>query len=131
MTNNSLQRSIQLMKLNHPKLRLLWAGAVLLGCCATLSTRADYQSTVLSQGPVGYWRLSETVRPVAPPILATNIGSVGAAANGDYLDAVRGALPGSIVSEPANPAVFFPAAVDGNRVQIPWAAEWNPTAALP
>jgi hypothetical protein len=47
---------------------------------ASFSARADYQSTVLSQNPVGYWRLNETTAP--PPPYAVNSGTLGAADNG-------------------------------------------------
>ena len=91
---------------------------------------ADYPTTVLSQGPVGYWRLNETVQPPVLPILATNIGSAGAAGNGTYNSALRGIKPGAIVSEPNNGAVGFSGITDGNRVRIPFDSRWNPTGPL-
>ena len=49
----------------------LWAAAVVL-----LGTRvpslADYQSAVLAQSPVGYWRLNDAVT-ATPEILDTDI----------------------------------------------------------
>ncbi|MCI0624958.1 MAG: hypothetical protein L0387_25510, partial [Acidobacteria bacterium] len=54
-------------------------GIVMLAFCAGLAVRADYPDTVLSQGPVGYWRLNETVQPPAPRP-AANTGSLGTAA---------------------------------------------------
>src|SRR5262249_43584229 len=91
---------------------------VLLLAVSSRPARADYSSTVLSQQPVGYWRLNETASPPVTPILATNTGSVGAAGNGTYIDCTRGALPSAIVSEPANRAVHFDG-LDGsdNRVR--------------
>ena len=52
------------------------AGVVLLAAAAAMPAYADYQSTVLSQGPFGYWRLNETL---APPqaVAVTNSGSLG------------------------------------------------------
>src|SRR5258708_3405684 len=104
--------------------------AMLALVVATLPAKADYQGTVLSQGPVGYWRLNETVQPPVGPIFATNIGSVGAAANGTYINAVRGVKPGAIVSEPASGAARFDGIIDGNRVRIPFQTQWNPTGPL-
>ncbi len=62
----------------------------LLACGAALTAKADYPSTVLSQGPVGYWRLNETTSP-PPPVQATNSGSLGTADNAFYVgDSPRG-----------------------------------------
>lgn len=104
---------------------LRFIGGALLTVAAVLSARADYQSTVLSQGPVGYWRLNETTQPPTPPVLATNAGSVGVAGNAQYVEAVRGVTPGAIVSQPNNGAVSLLAEVDGNRVRVPYRPEWN------
>jgi hypothetical protein len=72
------------MKTQTSKTRALLAGAALVALVATPLARAqDYQSTVLSQGPVGYWRLNETVQP-QPGTTANNAGSLGSAANGTY-----------------------------------------------
>jgi hypothetical protein len=103
------------------------AGAMLVMASATLASAADYPSTVLSQGPVGYWRLNETVQPTQPPFIAANSGTVGAGGNGEYRDVVRGALPGAIVSEPGNAAAKFLGLTDGNRVRIPYQPQWNQT----
>ena len=54
---------------------------------------SSYQSTVLSQGPVGYWRLNEQVQvpPVQP--IATNLGSLGSRGDGQY---ATGSLSGGV-----------------------------------
>ena len=57
------------------------AGTALLAAAAVLPVRADYQSTVLSQGPVGYWRLNESTQPPPPITTAVNTGSLGGAAS--------------------------------------------------
>src|SRR3974390_2274814 len=54
----------------------------------------DYQATVLSQGPVAYWRLDETHTPPAQPILATNLGSFGESLSGALLNGVIRGGPG-------------------------------------
>jgi hypothetical protein len=68
------------MKRHQKLLGLLACAALTL---AQNSARADYQSTVVSQGPVGYWRLNETLQP-PPGVAATNLGSLGTSANGSY-----------------------------------------------
>ncbi|MEJ0089804.1 MAG: LamG-like jellyroll fold domain-containing protein [Limisphaerales bacterium] len=57
---------------------------LLLALSATLTARADYQSTVLSQNPSGFYRLDGTLSP-QPNGGATNSGSLGAAANGTFV----------------------------------------------
>jgi hypothetical protein len=117
------------------KLNLLYAnhgltGALLVLAAAALPAWADYPSTVLSQGPVGYWRLNETTQPPVTP-LATNIGSVGANGDGTYIAANRGIQPGAIVSEPGERAVGFDGITGtSNRVRIPFQPQWNPTGPL-
>jgi hypothetical protein len=58
------------------------------------SARADYQSTVLSQNPAGYWRLNETTAP--PPLGIINSGTLGAADNGVPTGFPTKQLPGAI-----------------------------------
>lgn len=67
----------------------------LLGLSAMMTVGADYQSTVLSQGPVGYYRLNETVQPVSSEgAYATNSGSLGASADGTYVSSPVLGFPG-------------------------------------
>jgi hypothetical protein len=123
-----MKRKNKNMNLNsiHSRLRVPLGGAIVLAFFAALPARADYQSTVLGQSPAGYWRLNETTQPPTPPINATNAGSVGSpAGDGVYYNEVRGVTPGAIVSEPTSAAVQFTAAVDGNRVRIPYQPQWN------
>ena len=81
-------------------------GAVLLAWSVGLTVKAEYPLTILSQGPVGYWRLNETTQP-PPPRPAANSGSLAAVANGQYIfgDRVLDAIlrpqrgePGALVS---------------------------------
>ena len=118
------------MRLNTPIAKLIYAGTVLVATGAMVAAGADYSSTVLSQGPVGYWRLNETTHPPTLPILATNVGSVGPAGNGTYVAANRGVTPGAIVSEPSNAAVGFDGLLSSNRVRIPFQPQWNPAGPL-
>ncbi len=53
-----------------------------LTACAVAS---DYPTTILSQNPIGYYRLNELTQPPANVgLYATNKGSLGAAADGTY-----------------------------------------------
>jgi len=66
------------------QLRSLLVGAAVAALVASPLARADYPSTVLSQSPVGYWRLGETIQPGAGALIAANAGSLGTNANGTY-----------------------------------------------
>src|SRR6266446_26542 len=97
--------------------------AALLALCAFLPPRADYSSTVLSQCPVGYWRLNETTPPPLPSI-ATNLGTLQSGADGDYSGFPTKGVPGALGG--ADKAVSF----DGGFTQ--WATtgyqpDLNPT----
>jgi hypothetical protein len=73
-------------------------GALLVVLSTLTAARADYQSTVLSQNPSGYWRLNETTTPPALNTTATNLGSV--AVTGTYNGSqgfLRG-FPGALAS---------------------------------
>ena len=73
-----------------------WLGsAMLLALSAVMTVGADYQSTVLSQDPVGYYRLNETVQPVSSAgAYATNLGSLGVSADGTYASSPVLGFPG-------------------------------------
>ncbi|HZR16079.1 MAG TPA: LamG-like jellyroll fold domain-containing protein [Verrucomicrobiae bacterium] len=97
---------------------------------AGVTVRADYQSTVVSQRPAGFWRLNETAQPPPLPIFATNIGSLGLAGNGTYYGVRRGVVPGAIASQPANAAAGFDGVTVSNRVRVPFQSQWNPSGPL-
>jgi hypothetical protein len=107
------------------------AGAALVALAATLPAHADnYQTTVVSQNPVGYWRLDETVAPAVPPIYAADLGSLGATGEGSYvLDVIRG-QPGALFSSPATSCRFNNAGWDvvylGSHIDITNNAALNP-----
>lgn len=97
-------------------------GVALWALCAGLTARADYQSTVVGQGPVGYWRLDESI---APPTgtSAVNLGTLGAAADGAYTAYPSKGQPGVIAG---NNAVAF----DGLSQWLftPYSTDLNPGA---
>jgi len=101
------------------RLRVPLGWAVMLASLAVLPARADYQSTVVDQGPVGYWRLNETTAPVANGTTA-NLGSLGSSAMGTYVGSPTHHLPGPFTG---SLAVGF----DGSSqyVSTPWVTGLN------
>ena len=103
------------MKTNHP-LRSLFAGpliaAVVTFLAVALARAADYQSAVLSDGPLAYYRFNDDT--TRSPI-NKNSGSLGAAGNAinDLLVFKTGTLPTGVVHP-------FPGAIvgDGNRSEF-------------
>ncbi|MSU62812.1 MAG: hypothetical protein EXS31_10515 [Pedosphaera sp.] len=102
---------------------------IILAWCAALPLRADYPGTVLSQGPVGYWRLNETVQPPSPRP-AANIGSLGTVSDGNYLFAPKRGEPGALTGSPATSVRFFNSNLDpgfgGSKVEVPFKTNLNP-----
>ena len=69
-------------------------GCALLVAAGTIANaQTNYPSTVLSQGPLGYWRLNETAVPVFYPT-AANSGSLGSSANASYVGSPTRGLAG-------------------------------------
>ena len=107
---------------------------LLLALSALSAAAADYSSTILSQAPVGYWRLNETVQPQPVFDVATNLGTLGAAENGQYFeDAIRGE-PGAFGGSPSTSVRFnnpgFQVGYLGSSVDIPNDPGLNPTTAF-
>jgi hypothetical protein len=112
--------------LNRTALACL-AGALLAGASA-FTALADYPTTILSDAPVGYWRLGD-VAIGQPPLLPTgdvaaNSGSAGAAGNGYYLYDVGHPVAGALAGSSDTAAGF-----DGwkSRVDLPYTALLNTT----
>jgi hypothetical protein len=93
--------------------------------------RGDYQATVLSQGPVGYWRFEETNLPPPQPILATNLGSLAESLNGDLLNGVIRGGPGVLDGTGVTADRFTNSAwlvkTVGSYVNVPYTNALNPT----
>jgi len=96
--------------------------AALLAVSSVLPALADYPSTVLSQAPVGYWRLNETIQP-SNLTTTTNVGSLGASADGTYNSVPATGLSGPFTGSSA-------AGFDGTSqsVTTPYQAALNPNA---
>jgi len=112
------------MKENLLRIIPRFAGAFLVTAAAVMPARADYQSTVQSYGPIGYWRFDETV--ASPPLnLISNLSSLGSIANGVCVDNPVKAQPGII----GNCIQFINASSVGDcgtKIDIPWNAALNP-----
>lgn len=61
---------------------------------AGTNAAANYSGTVITDSPVGYWKLNETSFPAMP--VATNLGTKGAALNGTYGYASTPGRPGAL-----------------------------------
>ena len=89
--------------------------------------RADYQSEILSENPLAYYRFSDGVAAIDPAI---NSGSLGAAGNGTYQLLNTRGVPGAVAG---NTAVAFvdnasPTAIDHTgSITIPNNAALNPS----
>ncbi len=106
-----------------------FAATLIVAAISTVVSAADYQSAVLSDGPLAYYRLAET----SPSDVAKNSGSLGATGNGTYrhdnanqttLHRVTGALAGN-----GNAAASFQSS-DGAPVLVPYNAALNPGGAF-
>jgi len=98
---------------------LLTAGSLAL--VAALSARADYASTVLGDHPLAYYRFNESPVVTVGYPMATNLGTLGAAANGaDAASASVAITKGAAgaLADPSNTAFHFPG-LDNNRVVVP------------
>lgn len=90
----------------------------------TNSARATpYSQIVTTDGAVGYWRLND----VAPAsVLATNLGSVGAAADGNYRGSPVTLLPGRPGAMVGDPDLALGFSNTAARVETPYNAGLNP-----
>jgi len=101
------------------------AGAALLCITAPpLHAATFYENTVLADNPAGYWRLDEA----AGSTTVQNIGSVGAAGNGNVLNGAALGSVGAIVGDNNTAATF----VQGpqQRIEVPFNAGLNPSPAF-
>ena len=86
----------------------------------TTSLPGNVFQSVIAQGPVAYWPLTETTQPNS---LAPNLGTVGATDNGAYGGNVLTGQSGAIVGDPDTAVTF-----DGISAHV--AIPFNPTLAL-
>ncbi|HOK76373.1 MAG TPA: immunoglobulin domain-containing protein [Verrucomicrobiota bacterium] len=84
---------------------------------------ADYQSTVLANNPLYYWRLNETTQPPAADV-AHNLGTLGNAADGFYSPDATHEYFGALAGSPDTAAAFQ----SGARVSVPYNPALNPNS---
>jgi Concanavalin A-like lectin/glucanases superfamily len=103
-------------------LRLLGSAVPLVAACGFAA--ANYQSLVLSDGPLAYYRLGD-----GPTTLSTarNSGSLGSAADGTHIGATHGTA-GAIVGS-ANGSAYYNGS--GVRTIVPYTSAINPPASQP
>lgn len=130
ITNNSLLNS---PKVNQPKVHLIMKTTPrhlthairVVGLClltAAANVYADYQSTILNDAPVGYWRLGEMPETYGD-IGVANLGSLGAAANGVFGGGVLREVPGALNG--SSDTAFQFAANELSRVTMGSASDFN------
>ena len=125
------QTDKQHMKPSSIRYSLALVAAGVLALLAGMTARADYQSAVLGDGPLTYYRFSETSVITLPYPMATNLGTVGPAGNGTDmarvgdLAMVRG-VPGPL-NDPSSKAIWFPGTGTDNRVHVDYNSIWNTT----
>lgn len=84
-----------------------------------LAADAAYRDEILTDQPVGYWRLGDAPGATS----ALNAGSLGAAGHGELINTVSFGSQGAIPSDADTAASF---AGDQSKIQVPYAAELNP-----
>src|SRR5437868_591186 len=86
--------------------RMRWVLPILM-CAAPFGSQAasDYQSAVLSDSPLAYYRLND----ITPPDVATNRGTLGATGNGTHGPGVEHRVAGALVGN-ANAAAAYSSA---------------------
>src|SRR6185369_8198510 len=99
----------------------------LLAIGAGQTIAADYQSTVMSFNPVGYWRLGESTPVPGVPDVANNAGSLGGLGRGYPGPALIKAEAGIVgtafrFSNPAAGAAYDP----NSLIDVPQSAALNP-----
>ena len=102
----------------------LAAAQILAHYQAGTNNGAGYNSVILADNPIGYWRLNEPAKIESTSVVA-NSGAAGSAGTGAVfgsLNSIAGGLPTPLVAE-ANSAMNFPGP-DG-RIDVPWNAALN------
>lgn len=110
------------LKMNNSS--ILRAAALLSLAC--VGVHADYPTTVLTDGPVAYYRLNDTQATTAINVNSGSLGSVANATN-DLPTGVVRSVPGAIVGDPSR-ASFFDFTT---RTEIPFSREINRPADQP
>ncbi len=100
---------------------------IILGCAAFTAAgvwpvlAANYESTVLMDQPAGYWRLGDNA-PAPQPVYGANLGTLGDAAQGEYLGNPTLGQPGGLAGSTDTAGRF----IANQRLQVPYTVEINP-----
>lgn len=86
------------------------------------SPAQPYNQLVQTAAPILYWRLNEATIP--PPPAATNLGSLGASANGAYLAGATGGATGAVQGDSDTAAIFNGTTA---KIDVPHHPALNPT----
>src|SRR5581483_6053824 len=90
--------------MNYTKLQVVGIALLMLGAAAS-SVLADssYSTVILSDAPIGYWRLGE---PGTETIAVDSSGNLPTTHNGVYSRGVVSGQPGAINGDPTTSAQF-------------------------
>src|ERR1035437_2533247 len=107
--------------MNKSILRSIMVMVTIMSC---LTAYGNYTSTILGDNPICYYRLDEAV--TTPGTVATNLGSLGAAANGTYnTTGVVANCPGALTGGgDCDASCGFTSAVKAN-VLVPYNAAFS------
>src|SRR5262249_30347192 len=86
----------------------------------------DYRSTVLSDGPLAYYRMGDA----APADVATNRGTIGSSGNGTHGPGVVHRVPGALIGN-ANAAASYNDVGGAKHAFVPYNPALNPAANKP
>lgn len=90
-----------------------------------LTNGAGYSGVIVTDGPIGYWRLNQPKKPESPTVIA-NTGSLGAGGNGRVFGSLNSVVGGSAgaVTGDTNTAMVFNGP-DG-KIDVPYSTGLNP-----
>lgn len=100
--------------------------ALLCGVAIQARAQSSYQASVLSDGPLVYYRLGD----VTPPDVATNSGTLAAAGNGIYSPGVVHNAPGALAGN-SDSAASYNGNGGAKHTYVPYNAAINPPAGSP
>jgi hypothetical protein len=117
------QQQEKFKHLNNMKKSILCSFAVMAAITSCLTAHGSYFTTITNDHPVGYWRLDEPNTGAGS--VATNLGTLGAAANGVYGGVVVSNCPGALTGDADTSCGFYsPVSQSGglstNQIVVPY-----------